>query len=54
MDCILEDVKGVLCMFQPDEIDAFLEEEAGLGKSFDTGVRRLIVAGEPLHLYFVN
>lgn len=41
-------------MFQPDEIDAFLEEEAGLGKSFDTGVRRLIVAGEPLHLYFVN
>ncbi|OLN23280.1 spore germination protein [Domibacillus antri] len=39
---------------QPSEIDAFLEKEAGLGKSFDAGVRRLIIAGEPLHLYFIN
>ncbi|OES44447.1 spore germination protein [Domibacillus iocasae] len=41
-------------MIRPEEIDAYLEKEAGLGKSFDTGVRRLTVAGEPLHLYFIN
>jgi stage V sporulation protein AF len=40
--------------YQPEDIDAFLEKEAGLGKSFDVGVRRLIVDGEPLHIYFVN
>ncbi len=38
----------------PNEIDTYLEKEAGLGKSFDVGVRKLIIADEPLHLYFVN
>lgn len=41
-------------MIRPEKIDAYLAKEAGLGKSFDTGVRRLTVAGEPLHLYFIN
>ncbi|WP_197076540.1 spore germination protein [Domibacillus indicus] len=41
-------------MIKPEEVDAYLQKEAGLGKSFDTGVRKLTVAGEPLHLYFIN
>ncbi|WP_309087644.1 spore germination protein [Domibacillus sp.] len=41
-------------MISPEEMDVYLEKEAGLGKSFDTGIRRLTVAGEPLHIYFVN
>lgn len=41
-------------MITPEDMDVYLAKEAGLGKSFDTGVRRLTVAGEPLHLYFIN
>lgn len=41
-------------MITPEDMDVYLATEAGLGKSFDTGVRRLTVAGEPLHLYFIN
>ncbi|OMP65901.1 spore germination protein [Domibacillus epiphyticus] len=38
----------------PSEIESYLEQEAGLGKSFDVGVRKLTIAGEPLHLYFIT
>lgn len=41
-------------MTHPKQIDSFLQKEAGIGKSFDAGVRRIFVAGEPLHLYFIN
>ena len=36
------------------EVDAYMEENAGLGKSFDIGVRKIKLLKKDVHLYFVN
>ena len=37
-----------------EEIEQYMKENAGLGKSFDLGVRKLKVLSKDVHIYYVN
>ena len=37
-----------------DEIEQYMKERVGLGKSFDLGVRKLKILRKDVHIYFVN
>ncbi|KAB7708864.1 spore germination protein [Bacillus aerolatus] len=38
----------------PEKMDQIMEEKVGLGKSFDTGVRKFTILGKKVHIYYVN
>lgn len=38
----------------PAQVEEYMKERIGLGESFDTGVRKLIILEKEIHLYFVN
>ena len=37
-----------------EEIENYMKENAGLGKSFDLGVRKLSILSKGVHIYYVN
>ena len=37
-----------------EEIEQYMKENAGLGKSFDLGVRKLSILSKGVHIYYVN
>ena len=37
-----------------DEIEQYMKENVGLGKSFDLGVRKLKILHKDVHFYYVN
>ncbi|WP_428908986.1 spore germination protein [Niallia sp. Krafla_26] len=38
----------------PNEVEKFMKEKIGLGKSFDTGVRKLKIINKDVHFYYIN
>lgn len=39
---------------QVSEVELYMKEHAGLGKSFDVGVRKIVVLKKNVHIYYVN